>query len=87
MKDADRALTKAIGERLRAARHARGLSLSALAALTDGLYSKSRISNYEQGLRRLNSEGAEVLAAALGNVTAAQLLGLDEEDATAGSEQ
>lgn len=87
MNDADRALKKAIGERLRAARHARGLSLSALAALTDGLYSKSRISNYEQGLRRLNNEGAEVLAAALGNVTAAQLLGLDEEDSAAGSEQ
>jgi len=42
------------------------LSLSQLAALTDGLYSKSRISNYEQGLRRPSIEAARTLAAALG---------------------
>ena len=45
-------LAHSISARLRAARQARGVSLSQLSALTDGALSKSRISNYEQGLRR-----------------------------------
>lgn len=76
--DSEHALNREIGARLRAARQARGLTLTELAALTDGLYSKSRISNYEQGIRRLSIEGAEALAAALGNVSAAHLLCLDD---------
>ncbi len=83
MSDAKVELTRAIGLRLRAARHARKLSLSELAALTDGAYGKSRISNYEQGLRRLSVEGAHALADALGNVSAAQLLGLEERQTLA----
>ena len=47
MTDSEFELTREIGRRLRAARHERGLSLAELSALTDGLYSKSRISNYE----------------------------------------
>jgi transcriptional regulator with XRE-family HTH domain len=77
--DSERALNREIGARLRAARQARRLSLTELAALTGGLYSRSRISNYEQGIRRLSNEGAEEMAAALGNVTAAHLLCLDKD--------
>jgi transcriptional regulator with XRE-family HTH domain len=71
-------LTKQIGLRLRAARKAQSLSLAALAARTSSL-SKSRISNYEQGLRRMGLEEAQVLAAALGSVTATYLLCLENE--------
>jgi transcriptional regulator with XRE-family HTH domain len=70
--------SKSIGERLRAARHARGISLQALSDLTGGSLSKSRISNYEQGIRRLSVEGAKALAEALGNTTAAHLLCVDD---------
>jgi len=62
------------GERLRAARHAREWSLSQLVSYTGGALSKSRISNYEQGIRRLGSEEARILAAALGNVSVDYLL-------------
>jgi transcriptional regulator with XRE-family HTH domain len=63
-----------VGERLRSARKAMALSLSQLASLTNGLYSESRISNYEQGLRRMPPEAAQVLAETLGNVSATYLL-------------
>jgi transcriptional regulator with XRE-family HTH domain len=75
-------MNHAMGARLRAARQDRGLSLSGLAEETGGHYSKSRISNYEQGLRRMSVEAALALAEALGNVSAAHLLCV-EEDATA----
>ncbi|GEM_PF-933960 len=78
MTDSELDLTRRIGLRLRAARHARRLSLAELATLTGDLYSKSRISNYEQGLRRLSVEGARSLAKALGNVSATHLLCLEE---------
>lgn len=71
-------LTKRIGLRLREARKAKNLSLAALAARTSSL-SKSRISNYEQGLRRMGLEEARELAAALDTVTATYLLCLDDE--------
>ncbi len=71
-------LTKQIGLRLRAARKAQNLSLAALAARTSSL-SKSRISNYEQGLRRMGLEEARELAAALGTATATYLLCLEDE--------
>jgi transcriptional regulator with XRE-family HTH domain len=71
-------LTKKIGLRLREARKAQNLSLAALAARTSSL-SKSRISNYEQGLRRMGLEEARELSAALGTVTATYLLCLDDE--------
>lgn len=47
----------AIGLRLRTEHQRRRLSLSQLAARTDDTLSKSRISNYEQGIRRLGLEG------------------------------
>ena len=72
-------LTKKIGQRLRAARQAQGLSLSDLSGRTGSL-SKSRISNYEQGIRRMGLEEAQELALALGSVTATYLLCLDDKD-------
>lgn len=72
-------LTKRIGQRLRAARHEQKLSLSELSARTGGL-SKSRISNYEQGIRRMGLEEAQELAEALGTVTPTYLLCLDDTD-------
>jgi transcriptional regulator with XRE-family HTH domain len=74
MTDEIQALTTAIGQRLRAQRQALGLSLSELSKRTGGL-SKSRISNYEQGIRRMGVEEAEQIATALGTVTPAFLLG------------
>ena len=77
----DHELTRKIGERLRAARHAHGLSLSQLSRLTGDALSKSRISNYEQGLRRINLEAAVMLADAFVGVSAAYLLCLDPDPA------
>jgi len=72
-------LTQRIGQRLRTARHALGLSLMQLSERTAGNLSKSRISNYEQGIRRMGLEEAQALSAALGTVSAAYLLCLDDE--------
>ena len=68
-----------IGSRLRAERLRRGWSLNNLSSRTSGRLSKSRISNYEQGIRRMGLEAAELLAVALGTVTPGWLLLLDEE--------
>ena len=70
-------LNKKIGQRLRAARTEQKLSLSELAARTRTL-SKSRISNYEQGIRRMGIEEAQELAEALEGVTPSYLLCLDD---------
>jgi transcriptional regulator with XRE-family HTH domain len=71
-------LTKRIGQRLRAARQALGLSLADVSSRTGSL-SKSRISNYEQGIRRMGLEEAQELALALGTVTPTYLLCLDDK--------
>ncbi|WP_322789189.1 helix-turn-helix domain-containing protein [Thiohalocapsa halophila] len=76
-----RALNRAIGDRVRAARLARGLSLADLSARTGDSLSVSRISHYELGQRRLSIEAARTLATALGDVSAAHLLGVDADDA------
>lgn len=68
-----------IGNRLRAERQRRGWSLNDLSARTNGALSKSRISNYEQGIRRMGLEAAQHLAAALETVTPAWLLLLEED--------
>ena len=78
-----RALNRVIGRRLRAARSARGLSLTRLAALTGGSISVSQLSHYELGQRRLSIEAARTLATALGDVSAAHLLCVDEDGAAA----
>lgn len=72
-------LTKRIGQRLRAARQEQKLSLSDLSSRTNSL-SKSRISNYEQGIRRMGLEEAHELSVALGTVTPTYLLCLDDKD-------
>ena len=72
------ALTELIGSRLREARKAQKLSLQQLADMTGGVLSKSRISNYEQGLRRVGIEEARILAKALGTVSATYLLCLED---------
>ena len=67
--------TKQIGARIRKARHDAGLSLSGVSERTGGLLSKSRLSNYEQGLRRIGLEEAELIAGVIG-VSAGYLLGI-----------
>ena len=87
MSDSVGARTRDIGLRLRKARRGQGLSLEDLAVRTDRALSRSRISNYEQGLRRLGLEEAMQLAQALGTLSAAEILGLDDEDFLAGEER
>jgi len=70
------------GKRLKAARKAKGLTLQALSDLLNGLYSVSRLSNYEQGTRAMSPNVARTLADVLENVTAATLVGLDDEEIT-----
>jgi len=79
MVNTEQDLTQRIGQRLRAARHAQELSLMQLSERTAGSLSKSRISNYEQGIRRMGLEEARALSKALGTVSAAYLLCLDDE--------
>lgn len=52
-----------------------------------GVLSKSRISNYEQGLRRMGLEEGRLLAVALGNVSATSLLCLEDEEPLSEREQ
>ncbi len=79
-------LTKRIGQRLRAARQEQKLSLSDLSSRTSSL-SKSRISNYEQGIRRMGLEEAHELSVALGTVTPTYLLCLDDKDPLSSQER
>ena len=72
-------LTRQIGERLRAERKAQGLSLSDFSERTNGILSKSRISNYEQGIRRMGLEESRILSEALGTVSPMYLLCLEDE--------
>jgi transcriptional regulator with XRE-family HTH domain len=75
-------LSVKIGARLRAERHRAELSLTKLGEQTGGRLSKSRISNYEQGLRRMGLEEAILLGRAL-NVLPSYLLCLDDEGLSA----
>lgn len=65
-----------IVERIITERERYALSNAALAALTDGTVSASRLVNYETGMRRPGLEEAEALARAFGEVSAAWLLTL-----------
>ena len=80
-------LSTKIGLRLRAARKAQNLSLQALANMTGGALSKSRISNYEQGLRRPGVEEARLLSKTLGTVSATYLLCLEDKGFVSEHEQ
>lgn len=66
-----------IGQRLSSTRIRHGWSIEELALHTNGAISKSRISNFEAGLRRPDIEIAEILATAFGDVSAAWLLTLE----------
>ena len=72
---------------MRDARKGQGISLAALASRTSDRLSKSRISNYEQGLRRMGIEKARTLANTLGTVSATHLLCLDDEGVLTDDEQ
>jgi transcriptional regulator with XRE-family HTH domain len=78
MTESEISLSNAIGERLRYAREAAGLSLRRLSERTDERLSKSRISNYKLGTRRMGIEEARLLATALGTVTPAFLLCIED---------
>jgi len=65
------------GRRIKAAREKKGWSLEDLSRETKGALSKSRIGNYEQGIRMPGPAEANTLAAALG-VDAAYLLCLQQ---------
>lgn len=69
--------TQQIGQRIRQRRKALGLSLADLATRS-GHLTKSRISNYEQGLRRPSLETAEQLAELL-DLDVVWLLGIKQE--------
>ena len=71
-------LSVRIGRRLAQLRNEKKLTLEELAKATDDLLSKSRLSNYEQGTRRLAIEDAVILARELGS-SAAYLLCLDDD--------
>jgi transcriptional regulator with XRE-family HTH domain len=74
-----RELTNQIGDRLRAERKAQDLSLADLSERTNGQLSKSRISNYEQGIRRMGLEESRILSEALGTASPMYLLCLEDE--------
>ena len=66
-----------IGQRLTSTRIRHGWSIEELAQHTQGAISKSRISNFEGGLRRPDIETVEILADTFGDVSAAWLLTLE----------
>lgn len=70
---------KETGRRIRGLRNEHGWTLQDLSRETGGALSKSRISNYEQGLRGIGVYEARLLARALGT-TAAYLLLIEPED-------
>ena len=70
-------ISKEIGRRIKASRNLKNRSLQTLSAHCQGL-SKSRIGNYEQGIRRPGREEAIELSRALG-ISAAYLLCLDDD--------
>lgn len=73
-----------IGRRVAALRKAAGWSLEDLAHQTKDRLPKSRLSNYEQGTRRLDIEGASILAE-LFKCSAAHVLCLDDEQPVLGA--
>ncbi len=82
----DNGLSKSqlIGQRLTATRIRHGWSIQELSEHTNGAISRSRLSNFEAGLRRPDIELVEILADAFGDVSAAWLLTLENRpDSTA----
>ena len=73
----NRIASESAGEYLKNLRLGRQFSLQDLCNETGGKLSKSRISNYEQGTRKMSPEVAVILADALG-ATPAQILRLED---------
>ena len=73
----NRIASESAGEYLKNLRLGRQFSLQDLCNETKGQLSKSRISNYEQGTRKMSPEVAVILADALG-ATPAQILRLED---------
>ena len=73
----NRIASEPAGEYLKNLRLGRQFSLQDLSNATGGKLSKSRISNYEQGTRKMPPEVAVILADALG-ATPAQILRLED---------
>ena len=73
--------------RLGAARKVHKIPLAELSIRTGRVLSKSRISNYEQGIRRMGLEEAQMLAEALSTVSAIYLLCLDDKGLLSDPEQ
>ena len=72
-------LKEKIGDRLKKRRTSLGMSLKELSDSSGGVYSPSRIGNYEQGIRMLPLEVADALAIPL-ECTATFLLCYDENE-------
>jgi transcriptional regulator with XRE-family HTH domain len=68
-----------IAERVRALRKSKGWSLRELEIATKGRLSKSRLSNYEQGLKLLGPDVAEILAEVFG-VPSSYILSLEGDE-------
>lgn len=66
-----------IGQRIAETRKRHGWSIQDLSEHTNGAISRSRLSNFEAGLRRPDIEVVEILADAFGDVSAAWLLTLE----------
>ncbi len=73
-----------IGQRLAATRKRHGWTIQELSDHTNGAISRSRLANFEAGLRRPDIEVVEILADTFGDVSAAWLLTLENgPDSTA----
>ncbi len=66
-----------IGQRIAATRLRHGWSIQDLSEHTNGAVSRSRLANFEAGLRRPDIEVVEILADVFGDVSAAWLLTLE----------
>jgi transcriptional regulator with XRE-family HTH domain len=73
----NRIASESAGQYLKNLRLANKFSLQDLCDATGGIMSKSRLSNYEQGTRRMSTEVAVILADALG-ASPAQILRLED---------
>ncbi len=73
----NRSASEPVGEYIRNLRHANGWSLQELSNRCNGLLSKSRISNYEQGIRHPKVDAATILADAF-DVTPSQILRIED---------
>ena len=73
----NRSASEPVGQYIRNLRHAYGWSLQELSNRCQGMLTKSRISNYEQGIRQPKVDAAAILADAFG-VTPAQILRIED---------